>query len=114
MRESHTDVKKEFKEVAACHNPVNNIKGVFESETHKKYKIPFASSELASWTHGEAFHLAPFAPNPFQTNIAPFMYCSDYCHVARGTSPSIVIDQIAPEKIPHPHCKERFIVSRDF
>ncbi|XP_075976932.1 uncharacterized protein LOC142977100 [Anticarsia gemmatalis] len=106
-------VKKEYKEVAACHNPVNNIKGVFVSETKKKYKIPYASSALASWSHGESFDLAPFPPNPFQTNIAPFMYCSDYCHIARGTTPYIVIDQI-PAKMPvHKHCKERFIVSRN-
>ncbi|RVE46984.1 hypothetical protein evm_008368 [Chilo suppressalis] len=75
-------VKKEYKEVAACHNPVNNIKGVFQSEMKKKYKIPYASSHLSSWGHGETFDLAPYPPNPYQTNIAPFMYCSDYWHMA--------------------------------
>ncbi|XP_028034612.1 uncharacterized protein LOC114246338 [Bombyx mandarina] len=107
-------VKKECKEVAACHNPVNNIQGVFESETKKKYKSPFASSSLASWSHGESFDLAPFPPNPYQTNIAPFMYCSDYCHIAQGTPPSTVVDQIASKMPSHKHCIQRYIVSRDY
>ncbi|XP_063364650.1 uncharacterized protein LOC134653257 [Cydia amplana] len=106
-------VKKEYHEVAACHNPVNNIKGVFESETKRKFKVPFAISSLASWGHGEKFDLPPFPPNPYQTNIAPFMYCSDYCHIAQGTPPYSVIDQIKHVK-PHKPCKESYIVSRDF
>ncbi|KAL0828897.1 hypothetical protein ABMA28_003800 [Loxostege sticticalis] len=107
-------VKKECKEVAACHNPVNNIKGVFESEMKKKYKIPFASSSLASWGHGESFDLAPFPPNPYQTNIAPFMYCSDYCHIAQGTPPYTVIDQLQHKLPVHKKCVKRMIVSRDY
>nr|XP_034832600.1 uncharacterized protein LOC117989358 [Maniola hyperantus] len=107
-------VKKEYKEVAACHNPVNNIKGVFESETKKKYKVPFAISSLASWDHGEMFDLAPYPPNPYQTDIAPFMYCSDYCHIAQGTPPYTVIDQLKHNLKPRQKCVERFIVSRDF
>ncbi|XP_045773728.1 cilia- and flagella-associated protein 61-like isoform X4 [Maniola jurtina] len=107
-------VKKEYKEVAACHNPVNNIKGVFESETKKKYKVPFAISPLASWDHGEMFDLAPYPPNPYQTDIAPFMYCSDYCHIAQGTPPYTVIDQLKHNLKPRQKCVERFIVSRDF
>ncbi|XP_039757377.1 cilia- and flagella-associated protein 61-like [Pararge aegeria] len=107
-------VKKEYKEVAACHNPVNNIKGVFESETKKKYKIPYASSSLATWNHGEMFDLAPYPPNPYQTNIAPFMYCSDYCHIAQGTPPYTVIDQLKHNLKPRQKCVDRFIVSRDF
>ncbi|KAI8432143.1 hypothetical protein MSG28_004620 [Choristoneura fumiferana] len=70
-------VKKECHEVAA----------VFQSETKKKFQVPFALSPLASWSHGEVFDLAPFPPNPYQTNIAPFMYCSDYCHISQGTPP---------------------------
>ncbi|XP_023952665.1 uncharacterized protein LOC112056462 [Bicyclus anynana] len=105
-------VKKEYKEVAACHNPVNNIKGVFESETRKKYKIPYASTSLASWDHGEMFDLAPFPPNPYQTDIAPFMYCSDYCHIAQGTPPYTVIDQLKHNPKPREKCVERLIVSR--
>ncbi|CAH2090285.1 unnamed protein product [Euphydryas editha] len=107
-------VKKEYKEVAACHNPVNNIKGVFESEMKKKYKMPFAYSSLASWDHGEMFDLAPFPPNPYQTNIAPFMYCSDYCHIAQGTPPYTVIDQHIHNRTPHKSCIRKFVVSRDF
>ncbi|KAM3962001.1 uncharacterized protein ACR2FA_003893 [Aphomia sociella] len=106
-------VKKEYKEVAACHNPVNNIKGVFVSEMKRKYTIPFASSSLASWSHGESFDLAPFPPNPYQTNIAPFMYCSDYCHIAQGTPPSTVIDQINHDMPAHKACMKRYIVSED-
>ncbi|XP_068632278.1 uncharacterized protein [Battus philenor] len=106
-------VKKEYKEVASCHNPVNNIKGVFESETKRQYKTPFAASPLASWSHGEDFFLAPFPPNPYQTNIAPFMYCSDYCHIAQGTRPCTVVDQLSHDMTPHKPCKERFVVSRD-
>ncbi|XP_073946089.1 uncharacterized protein [Choristoneura fumiferana] len=106
-------VKKECHEVAACHNPVNNIKGVFQSETKKKFQVPFALSPLASWSHGEVFDLAPFPPNPYQTNIAPFMYCSDYCHISQGTPPYTVIDQFSHRK-PHKPCKQRYIVSRDF
>ncbi|XP_013196696.1 uncharacterized protein LOC106139746 [Amyelois transitella] len=107
-------VKKEYKEVAACHNPVNNIKGVFVSEMKRKYKIPFASSPNATWAHGETFDLAPFPPNPWQTNIAPFMYCSDYCHVGQGTRPSTVIDQMKHELPPRPESDRRYIVSRDY
>ncbi|XP_059062069.1 uncharacterized protein LOC131854900 [Achroia grisella] len=107
-------MKKEYKEVAACHNPVNNIKGVFVSETKKKYKIPFASSSLASWSHGETFELAPYPPNPYQTNIAPFMYCSDYCHIAQGTPPYTVIDQNHHDMTPHKRCLKRYVVSRDY
>ncbi|KAG6440953.1 uncharacterized protein LOC115443019 [Manduca sexta] len=107
-------VKKECKEVAACHNPVDNIKGVFTSETKLKYKIPFAASSLASWSHGETFDLAPFPPNPFQTNIAPFMYCSDYCHIAQGTPPSTVIDQLNHKMPAHKPCVQRYVVSRDY
>ncbi|KAI8432133.1 hypothetical protein MSG28_004620 [Choristoneura fumiferana] len=73
-------VKKECHEVAA----------VFQSETKKKFQVPFALSPLASWSHGEVFDLAPFPPNPYQTNIAPFMYCSDYCHISQGTPPYTV------------------------
>nr|XP_026494603.1 uncharacterized protein LOC113399640 [Vanessa tameamea] len=107
-------VKKEYKEVAACHNPVNNINGVFVSEMKKKYKLPFASSSLASWGHGEMFDLAPFPPNPYQTNMAPFMYCSDYCHIAQGTPPYTVIDQYKHYRKPHKPCVKKFVVSRDF
>ncbi|KOB75272.1 Uncharacterized protein OBRU01_07906 [Operophtera brumata] len=106
-------VKKEAKEVAACHNPVNNIKGVFVSETKSKYKIPFAVSPLATWAHGEEFDLAPFPPNPYQTNIAPFMYCSDYCHISQGTPPSTVVDQMKHQKAAHKGCKTGYVVSRD-
>lgn len=87
---------------------------VFISETKKKYKIPFASSSLASWSHGESFDLAPFPPNPYQTTIAPFMYCSDYCHIAQGTSPYTVINQINNPMPAHKACEPRYIVSRDF
>ncbi|XP_013136380.1 PREDICTED: uncharacterized protein LOC106101630 [Papilio polytes] len=104
-------VKKEYHEVAACHNPVNNLKGVFQSETKKQYTPPFAS-ELASWSHGEEYFLAPFPPNPYQTNIAPFMYCSDYCHISQGTKPCIVIDQLIHGMTPHKLCKQRFSVCR--
>ncbi|XP_026730474.1 uncharacterized protein LOC113495757 isoform X1 [Trichoplusia ni] len=106
-------VKKEFKEVAASHNPVKNLKGAFISETKNKYKNPFVQSALASWNHGEMFDLAPYPPNPFQTNIAPFMYCSDYCHIAQGTPPYTVIDQINHQMPPHKHCVKRYIVSTD-
>ncbi|XP_049875580.1 uncharacterized protein LOC126373464 [Pectinophora gossypiella] len=106
-------VKKEYKEVAAARNPVLNIKGVFESEMKRKYKIPFTMSPLASWGTEEVFDLAPFPPNPFQTNIAPFMYCSDYCHIAQGTPPYCVIDQFAHQFPPHAPCVERLVVSRD-
>ncbi|KPI92613.1 Uncharacterized protein C20orf26-like [Papilio xuthus] len=104
-------VKKEYHEVAACHNPVNNLKGVFQSETKKQFTPPFAS-ELASWSHGEEYFLAPYPPNPYQTNIAPFMYCSDYCHISQGTKPCIVIDQLIHDMTPHKLCKQRFSVSR--
>ncbi|KAJ8719535.1 hypothetical protein PYW08_011710 [Mythimna loreyi] len=107
-------VKKEFKEVAASHNPVSNLKGTFITETKQKYKIPYATSSLASWNHGEIFDLAPFPPNPFQTNIAPFMYCSDYCHIAQGTPPYTVIDQISHKMPAHKACVERYVVSRDY
>ncbi|CAH0686325.1 unnamed protein product [Spodoptera exigua] len=107
-------VKKEYKEVSASHNPVKNLKGAFISETMKKYKTPFAISSLASWDHGEVFDLAPFPPNPYQTNIAPFMYCSDYCHIAQGTPPYTVIDQFAHNLPPHKKCVKRFIVSSDY
>ncbi|KAL4711155.1 hypothetical protein ACJJTC_009526 [Scirpophaga incertulas] len=107
-------VKKEYKEVAACHNPVNNIKGVFESETKKKFKIPFASSSLAAWSNEEMFDSPPFLPNPYQTNIAPFMYCSDYCHVAQGTPPSVVVDQVRRELPAHPTRWTGYVVSRNF
>ncbi|XP_035437949.2 uncharacterized protein LOC118267828 [Spodoptera frugiperda] len=107
-------VKKEYKEVAASHNPVNNLKGVFVSETKKKFTTPFAISSLASWDHGEVFDLAPFPPNPYQTNIAPFMYCSDYCHIAQGTPPYTVIDQFTHNLPVHKKCVQRYIVSRDF
>ncbi|CAG9583145.1 unnamed protein product [Danaus chrysippus] len=106
-------VKKEYKEVSACHNPVNNIKGVFESEMKKKYRNPYASSSLASWDHGESFDLAPFPPNVWQTNIAPFMYCSDYCHIAQGTPPYTVIDQLKHSQKPHKKCVQRLVVSKD-
>ncbi|XP_047028576.1 uncharacterized protein LOC124636505 [Helicoverpa zea] len=106
-------VGKEYREVAACHNPVNNLKGVFKSETHSKYKVPYALSDLASYGHGEVFDLAPFPPNPFQTNIAPFMYCSDYCHIAQGTPPYTVIDQITHKLPPHKGCVQKYVVSRD-
>ncbi|KOB65163.1 Major facilitator superfamily MFS_1, partial [Operophtera brumata] len=89
-------VKKEAKEVAACHNP-----------------IPFTVSPLATWAHGEEFDLAPFPPNPYQTNIAPFMYCSDYCHISQGTPPSTVVDQIKHQKAAHKGCKTGYVVSRD-
>ncbi|CAH2041510.1 unnamed protein product, partial [Iphiclides podalirius] len=86
---------------------------VFESETKKQYKQPFAESPLASWSHGEEFYLAPFPPNPYQTNIAPFMYCSDYCHISQGTRPCTVIDQLTHDMRPHRTCKQRYVVSNE-
>ncbi|CAG9135868.1 unnamed protein product [Plutella xylostella] len=106
-------VGKEFKEVAASHNPVNNIKGIFISETKSKYKVPFAESPLATWSHGEDFDLPQFAPNPYQTNMAPFMYCSDYCHISQGTSPNSVIETIDYKTDKsHKPCRQRYIVSK--
>ncbi|KAJ2951785.1 hypothetical protein O0L34_g13950 [Tuta absoluta] len=104
--------KKEYHEVAASHNPVNNIKGIFETESQKKYRIPYTVSELATFDHGEMFHLAPYPPNPWQTNIAPFMYCSDYCHISQGTPPYCVIEQHKREFPAHKDCVEKRIVSR--
>lgn len=103
-----------FKLLPCNYNIIIFLYRVFVSETRKKYKVPYASSSLASWGHGEIFDLAPYPPNPFQTNIAPFMYCSDYCHIAQGTPPYTVIDQITHKMPVHKHCVQRHVVSRDY
>ncbi|GBP31768.1 hypothetical protein EVAR_81533_1 [Eumeta japonica] len=87
-------LKKEYHEVPTCHNPVSWLKKSFDTESRSNYLDPYARSALATWRHGVRSSAPPYPPNPYQTNAAPAMYCTDYCHISQGTSTRSVVDQV--------------------